>query len=403
VTACRLPWADRFEPVSYPGKSSFIEFMKICVLHNNFYRSSGSAIVIRRIFESFEGHPVSFYFAGCRDQAWGGHTAEQDTSWMPPGVYQEFNLMRTGPALASELARFANWLKKTGVQIVHAHHRRLAMLANLISPVTGIPVIYTGHNTFEWSRIFWLLAPKNTTGVSSSVVAYLRRATRARNVELIWNPLAFEPMHAEPSTSDPASVISVGRLEPVKGHVHLIEAWKILKNSGRRASLTIIGEGRLRADLAAKISADGLQDLVTLEHYKPNVQDYLRRSSFNVLVSETEGFPNVVVEAAAVGRASLVTDVDGSRDCISPNTNLPNLVPFGNPEVLARALAAWLDDPVKTRAEGRLFYDFLKNRCDTQVVRESYQRTYGRVIQRRHTGEPLISIERKTGVNALRE
>jgi glycosyltransferase involved in cell wall biosynthesis len=300
---------------------------------------------------------------------------------MPADSYQEFDLMGTGADFASDLLRFVRWLRRSDISLVHAHHRRLAMLANAVSRFTNVPVLYTAHNCFKWSPVFWLFGPRKATGVSSSVVQYLRRATRAKDPEVIWNPLRFGSIPEEErlSLDECARVVSIGRLEPVKGHLHLIRAWQILKHRGIRAHLTIIGEGYLRADLSKKIREYGLEEVVSLENYRSDIQDQIRASLFNVLVSATEGFPNVVVEAAAVGRASLVTNVDGSRDCIPSNAQLPNLVPFANPEALASCLASWLEEPAQTKTEGRRFYEFLKGRCDTNVVQKKYNDMYRKV------------------------
>jgi glycosyltransferase involved in cell wall biosynthesis len=356
--------------------------MRVCLLHNNYYRSSGSAIVIRRIFEAFSHKPVEFYFAGCGDAAWGDYQAEEDISWMPSERHIRFNLMCSGPKIVTEIAKFTQWLSEKQIDVIHAHHRRLAMLANLISTRTHIPVIYTGHNCFRWSTAFWLLAPRYATGVSSSVAKYLKKATRAGTVDVIWNPLTFPPLERPKAgqEADRATVISVGRLEPVKGHIHLIEAWRILKSNGFKTKLRIIGEGKLFDHLNAKIQADGLRELVSLSPYQSNIQDNMRASLFNVLASATEGFPNVVVEAAAVGCPSLVTNVDGSRDCVPVNAELPNLLPFGDPIALASALATWIANPSTVNADGLAFYSYLKDRCDSKRVCEAYHHAYERAI-----------------------
>ena len=288
--------------------------------------------------------------------------------------------MRTGCQLPSQLLKFSRWLIANKIDVVHAHHRRLAMLANALQVLSDVPVIYTGHNCFRWSSAFWLLAPSNLTGVSSSVSSYLKHATRARRVDTIWNPYPFQPFPADSAASEEQrTVLSIGRLEPVKGHSHLIQAWHLLKNRGIRTRLRIIGEGKLRVSLEESVRQAGLDDLVTFENYRSDIQDQLRASYFNVLVSQTEGFPNVVIEAAALGKPSLVTNVDGSRDCVPQNAALPNLVPFGQPEDLAVALAQWMQAPTESvSSEGARFHDFLKHKCDMKTIQQAYRDVYVR-------------------------
>ena len=285
--------------------------------------------------------------------------------------------MRTGYRLPAQLLKFSKWLVRKKIDVVHAHHRRLAMLANALQVLSGVPVVYTGHNCFPWSSAFWLFAPSNLTGVSSSVSSYLTQATRAKRVETIWNPYPFKPFQSQDTPAGQPTVLSIGRLEPVKGHRYLIQAWHLLNKRGIRVKLRIIGEGKLRSSLQLSVHQAGLDDLVTLENYRSDIEDQLRASYFNVLVSQTEGFPNVVIEAAALGKPSLVTNVDGCRDCVPQNATLPNLLPFGRPDDLADALEKWIQAPAESVSnEGARFHHFLKQRCDMQTIQEAYRHVY---------------------------
>ncbi len=358
--------------------------MKVCFLHDNYYRSSGSAIVIRRIFEAFRDTDVDFYFAGCGARAAGGESATEDLSWMPAGHYRSFGLMGLGPELIRELHRFATWLREMPCDVVHVHHRRLASLANLVCSRQKIPLLFTAHNTFPWQAWFWASAPRHVSGVSPSVVRYLRKATRTQAPLLTWNPYPFPSAHEKfsaPSSTPPSptlpsltlKAVTIGRLEPVKGHAALIDAWARLRPLGLTPQLDIFGEGYLRAELQRQIELRGLQSQVRLLGFSGDLAVAFANSLFNVLVSETEGFPNVVVEAAAARRASLVTDVDGSRDTVPPDVQLPNRIPFGNIERLTDALATWFQNPPLALEDGDIFHNHLRQRCSPEAVRSQYR------------------------------
>jgi glycosyltransferase involved in cell wall biosynthesis len=149
--------------------------------------------------------------------------------------------------------------------------------------------------------------------------------------------------------------------------------------------LRIFGEGHLRPQLEATILALGLTDQVSLEGFAPSLDLAFASSLFNVLASETEGFPNVVVEAAAANTASLVTDVDGSRDTVPPEISLPNKVPVRDIEALVTHLAAWFKRPQEVLADGCAFREFLSARCATDVVRANYLGIYRSLLAKRES------------------
>ena len=349
--------------------------MRICMLNDNFYRASGITIAIQRIIKSPSFQAVDVYLAGCEKIA-GQKSLQEDRSFVPADHYRYFPLMEGGVSLFQGLYNFGKWIEEMRFHVIHVHHRRLAALANLIKPFTNVPVLYTGHLTFPESAWFRELAPRTLTGVSPSVVEYLRRCTKAVDINLIHNPVDFPNLQAAPLSFYQRRVISVGRLEPIKGHSTLIEAWALLKQKGIDAHLDIFGEGSLRNSLDTQIANLRLQDSVRLCGFDSAVQERVSAYAFNVLVSEKEGFPNVVVEAAARGIPTLLTDVDGSRDALPPQLALPNLLPYGDAPALSEALAQWLTSPQLLQADGKRFYDDLKLRCSPHTVGERYLEVY---------------------------
>ena len=124
--------------------------------------------------------------------------------------------------------------------------------------------------------------------------------------------------------------ICIARLEKVKGHHNLIKAWSILKARGLNYTLTLVGEGSLHAELHDLIVNLGLENQIYFKGYTSDVELEIKKNMFAILVSEVEGQGIVTIESASVGRASILTDVDGSRDCLPPNRILPNGLPYGD-------------------------------------------------------------------------
>jgi glycosyltransferase involved in cell wall biosynthesis len=348
--------------------------LHVCMLQNNYLRSGGATVAIRRIVDAYPAG-ARFSFVGCSHEGGDGAECIEDFSWMPEGTYQYFGLMALGPHLLRETARFSRWIANQQVDIIHVHHRRLAVIANMLAAFTKVPVLYTAHVVYKDSALFRYCSPRWATGVSPSVVSYLKRCTRASNPALVFNPYPFGPVVQDCSAAPPRAM-TVGRMEEVKGHAYLIEAWKKLRDRGIELHLDIFGEGHLRSELERQARSLDMHDLIHFHGYSDAIVGELREHRFNVLVSRVEGFPNVVIEAAAQGVPSLLTDVDGSRDTIPSGGGAPNGLPFGDVNALVDALVWWSTHPQEVRIEGFKFYEHLRGMCEPGTVGKQYKDIY---------------------------
>jgi glycosyltransferase involved in cell wall biosynthesis len=353
--------------------------MRICMLNDNFYRGSGIARAIERIIRTPAFQGVDVYLAGCEKLS-GKKSTQENTGMVPPDRYRFFPLMESNATLIPALYRFGKWVHEMRFDLLHVHHRRLAVYSQVIGRLAKVPVLFTGHLTFPSAMWFRELSPRTVSGVSSSVVDYLRRCTKAVEVRLIHNPVDFPDAAPCLAAFGHRRVLFFGRLDPVKGLETLVEAWRHLKTKGIEAQLDIYGEGPLRSRLEKQIVELGLENNVRLCGFVADIRERLPSYSFNVLVSRVEGFPNSVVEAAALAIPTLLTLVDGSRDTLPPNLSLSNGLPYGDTGALVDALAQWLTAPQLLQADGRLFYDYLKVRCSPSVIGKQYLDLYSELL-----------------------
>jgi glycosyltransferase involved in cell wall biosynthesis len=152
-----------------------------------------------------------------------------------------------------------------------------------------------------------------------------------------------------------ARILTVGRLKPQKNHRLLIEAFAILARQ-RPARLVILGDGELRDELAGWADALGIADRVRFEGSAINPWPYYRSADLFVLSSDYEGFGNVLVEAMIAGLPIVSTDCPSGPSEILDRGRFGRLVPAGDAQALADAMATTLDerrDPelMKQRAE----------------------------------------------------
>lgn len=102
-------------------------------------------------------------------------------------------------------------------------------------------------------------------------------------------------------------IINIGRLEKQKGQDYLLKAFKKVLNKIPNAFLIILGKGSLEEELKNEIKKLNLENNVEIIGYVENPYKYIRISNCLVLSSLYEGFPNVILEAFAIGKPVIST------------------------------------------------------------------------------------------------
>jgi glycosyltransferase involved in cell wall biosynthesis len=159
------------------------------------------------------------------------------------------------------------------------------------------------------------------------------------------NRLAREPLGEHLFLRDQAPlIVSVGSLTKRKDMRTLIKAFAIVKEQ-RQAHLVIIGKGPEAHELKSLISDLGLDTDVHLPGFDVNPYKWMAAAAVFVSSSTGEGFPNAVAEALALGLSIVATDCPGDTAELLGYGKWGRLVPVGDPERMADAILAALDDP----------------------------------------------------------
>lgn len=132
-------------------------------------------------------------------------------------------------------------------------------------------------------------------------------------------------------------IISVGRLTRQKNYSSLIEAFSMLRQR-HNARLVLVGSGDEIDILKNQCRTLGISDDVLFTGWHKNPYKFLNRSNVFVLSSLWEGFPNVLIEAMALGLPVISTNCPTGPDEIITNDNNGILIPINDNVALYEAL-----------------------------------------------------------------
>ncbi len=138
-------------------------------------------------------------------------------------------------------------------------------------------------------------------------------------------------------------LIWAGRLHPQKRPDLLLDAYALLREEFH-PQLWILGEGPLRSSLEARIAAESWQEDVKLLGFQSTPFPLLRQADLFLLTSDFEGLPNALLEAQALGVPAVATRADFGPDEIIEDNVTGKLVPRGDANSVATAVADLLRD-----------------------------------------------------------
>jgi glycosyltransferase involved in cell wall biosynthesis len=183
------------------------------------------------------------------------------------------------------------------------------------------------------------------------VTANSRSALETLKAYVPRDKLVFLPNSVPPApntgTADLSGpmFVAVGRLHHQKGYDVLIKALAQLPPDLDDWSLMILGGGPLEHELKSLARQQGVGQRIHWLGVTDDPYPYYRAGQIFVLASRHEGMPNVVLEAASTGLASIVTDAcAGALDIVKDQTS-GLVVPAEDPEALAAAMTRLARDP----------------------------------------------------------
>ncbi|MDD4998213.1 MAG: glycosyltransferase family 4 protein [Syntrophales bacterium] len=271
--------------------------------------------------------------------------------------HEKPQIVHTHTSKAGFLGRWAAWLCRVPI-IVHTPHghvfwgyfgpyrtRLFIALERWSARITTNLVMLTEREKADHLRL--RIAPDEKFAVIHSGIDLSRfRPDPARKAEI---------RSALEIPSESIVVATVGRLTAVKGQDTLIRAIAECLRQGEKVFLLILGEGELRSDLEALSAELGISEAVRFLGWRSDVASVIDACDIFCLPSLNEGMGKAIVEAMAMGKPVIASDVGGIPDLVIPGEN-GILVPPGDSNALAKAILNLRDHPemsVKMGKQGR--------------------------------------------------
>jgi glycosyltransferase involved in cell wall biosynthesis len=182
---------------------------------------------------------------------------------------------------------------------------------------------------------------------------------------------------------DPARryLICVARFHPVKDHRMLLTAFAKVAAARHDVDLLLAGDGPLRADLEGRAQTLGIAERVRFLGIRDDVPRLLEAADVFTLTSVSEAASITLLEAMACGLPVVVTDVGGNPDIVRQGVD-GILVPRGDGEAAASAIATLLDDRARARAMGQAGRIRVQERYQLASTVEKYYQRYQAAAER---------------------
>lgn len=280
---------------------------------------------------------------------------------------------------ARQLRRFAQYLKKHEIDVVHTHDFYTNIFGMAGAALARVPVRIASRRESAVRPAKQRLVERSAYRVAHAVVAnceevrqqLIKEGVPARKVRTIYNgldPARIQVAHADrkeiltslnlPQSARFVTIMAnmrahVWKPEPAcyKDHPTFLRAAQQVSERVPEAAFIVAGEGELKEQTQEFARDLGIADRTFFIGRCQNVGAVLSISDVCVLSSRAEGFSNAILEYMAAGRPVVATDVGGAREAIVDGET-GHIVAPGDHERMAQHIISLLLDPQHARSMG---------------------------------------------------
>ncbi|MSU54320.1 MAG: glycosyltransferase family 1 protein [Candidatus Staskawiczbacteria bacterium] len=305
------------------------------------------------------------------------------------------------------------YFRKEKFTMVHTHGPKPGLLGQLAAKMAGVPVIvdtihglyFTENSPFFKKRFFMtmrrvaarcsdVIFSQNKEDIDTMIG---QKISPARKMRYLGNGIDIKKFNPENFSGEiinkkrrelgivaNAKVIgTVGRLVKEKGYLDLFEAMKIVLK--KHPDVLVVAVGPQEPEKKDKLDPSvvktyGIENNILFLGQREDMAQLYAVMDIFVLASHREGFPRSVIEAMAMQKPIVVTDIRGCREEIEHNKN-GLMVPMKNPEKLAEAIIFLLEHPDNAKEFARQAKLRAQKEFDEKLVFEKIRQGYEKLLE----------------------
>jgi glycosyltransferase involved in cell wall biosynthesis len=314
------------------------------------------------------------------------------------------------------LLKLLRYMRQERFHIVHTHAIKPGLLGRIAARMAGVPVVlHTVHGFYFHEQMSspatkFYSAIEKLGGMFCDLILSQNREdiTRAINagickpdkIRFLGNGIDIDRFHPSRITSELVKskreelgigpekkiVCTIARLVRQKGYKEFFQAAKILKDKEFPAVFLAIGQKHYKKDAidpVRLIKEMGLDGYVFFLGERDDILDLMAATDLVVLASwGAEGIPRILMEAAALGKAAVATDVCGNRETVV-HGETGCLVPIRAPKRLADTIEILLSSPEKANRMGLAARRRAEEMFDERLYFEKTDEFYRQLIEAR--------------------
>jgi glycosyltransferase involved in cell wall biosynthesis len=298
-----------------------------------------------------------------------------------------------GFGAVAAVLRLAAYLRRESVDVVHSYLLRSNAIGSVAGRLARVPVLLCSKRgcherrglELGLARIGNWLADRVT--VNAEAVRDFVHANEGCPKEKMavipsgvdterFRPLAGTGFKARLGLPEDRRVIGVvTRMRVRKGVEEFIRAVGRVRQAHADAVAVIVGEVDLDGGLQALVHGLGLEDHLSVLGRRSDMPEVLSAFDIFVLSSHDEGMSNAILEAMAMEKPVVATDVGGTGEVVRHGRS-GLLIPPKDPEALAAAIDEMLSQPARAREMGRLGRRIVEDRFSAHAMVRQMERLY---------------------------
>ncbi len=234
-----------------------------------------------------------------------------------------------GQHLPDAARGFFRIFKESHPDVVHLHNPTPTVYAAMAARMAGVPsIVSTRHSLVgpprrlivELKYAFAATCCDWAVGICDATVNNMKsiHSVAPRKIVRIYNgavPVKRVAKEHWPQ-KDGFTLVYVGRLEPVKNHALLLNAFRAALWSIPDLRLWMVGEGSERKTLESLSTELGIASQATFWGQQLDVAPFFSAADAFIMSSKSEGLPMSLLQALSLGLPAIVTDVGGMAEVV---------------------------------------------------------------------------------------